>query len=221
MAFSRIIIDYGHGGMIEGEYQTPTGKQYHFTEPEVFSIYEGVTNRGIASKLMTLLVKSGVEVFDCVEDCYVTEPVTAEDLEQRDISLGARVRNANSENKRGETLFISIHSNAIGKNLKGPSLNAKGADVFVYRNSGIAGQISRKLLAEYASTQLRPRRIIENRSFYVLRKTAMPAMLTENGFFVNIDDAKYLLSEEGQWEIARAHFESIKNLLDIDDKPMV
>ena len=49
----------------------------------------------------------------------------------------------------------------------------------------------------------------------------MPAMLTENGFFVNIDDAKYLLSEEGQWEIARAHFESIKNLLDIDDKPMV
>ena len=32
--FDRIIIDYGHGGMIDGEYQTPGGKQYHFTEPE-------------------------------------------------------------------------------------------------------------------------------------------------------------------------------------------
>jgi len=214
MAFSRIIIDYGHGGMIDGEYQTPTGKQYHFTEPEEFSIYEGVTNRGIASKLMSLLVQAGVEVFDCVEDCYVTEAVTAEDLEQSDVSLGARVRNANEENKRGETLFISIHSNAIGMELRGPSLNARGADVFVYRNSGLTGRIAANMLENYEQTALRPRRVVENKKFYVLRKTAMPALLTENGFFVNIEDAKYLLSDDGQWEIAMAHYEAIKDLLD-------
>ena len=39
--FDRVIIDYGHGGMIDEKYQTPGGKQYHFTEPEVLSIFEG------------------------------------------------------------------------------------------------------------------------------------------------------------------------------------
>lgn len=216
--FERIIVDYGHGGMINGEYQTPTGKQYHFTEPEVMSIYEGVFNRGVASKLMSLLCDAGVEVFDPVEDCYVTEHVTADDLEQRDISLGSRVRNANRENKRGKTLFVSIHANAIGNSLTGPSQDVRGASVFVYRNSGVAGQVAGRLLKGYESTSLRPRKIVENRSFYVLKRTAMPALLSENGFFVNIEDAKYLLSEAGQWDIAKAHFESIRPLLDYDDE---
>ena len=215
MNIDRVIIDYGHGGMIDGEYQTPTGKQYHFTEPEEFSFYEGVFNRGVASKLMSLLVESNVEVFDCVEDCYVTEAVTADDLEQRDISLTKRVSNANRENKRGKTLFISIHANAVGNSLRGPSINVDGAFVFVYRDSGITGDIASRLLEEYKSTGLRSRSTKENKSFYVLRKTAMPAVLSENGFFVNIKDAKYISSEEGQWDLAKAHFESIKHLLDI------
>ena len=212
--FDRVIIDYGHGGMIDEVYQTPSGKQYHFTEPEELSIYEGVFNRGVASKLMTMLVEAGVEVFDCVEDCYVNGPVTAEELEQRDISLGARVRNANDENKRGKTLFVSIHANAIGNGLRGPSNDVRGAFVYVYRNSGPAGDFASELLKRYSNTGLRPRRIVENKSFYVLRKTSMPAILSENGFFTNIDDAKYLLTEEAQWQIATAHFEAMQNMLD-------
>ena len=63
--FDRVVIDYGHGGMIDEKYQTPGGKQYHFTDPETLSIYEGVFNRGVASKLMTILSGFGIEVFDC------------------------------------------------------------------------------------------------------------------------------------------------------------
>tara|TARA_R100001509_G_scaffold118277_1_gene72723 strand:+ start:1436 stop:2101 length:666 start_codon:yes stop_codon:yes gene_type:complete len=215
--FDRVIIDYGHGGMIDGVDQTPGGKQYHFTEPEVFSIYEGVFNRGVASKLMAILSGFGLEVFDCVEDCYVTETVMPEELEQRNIPLATRVRNANRENKRGKTLFISIHANAIGNVIRGPSRSANGASVFVYRNAGTIGEIAQKLLNCYSETSLKPRRVIENKSFYVLRRTVMPAMLTENGFFTNIDDAKYLLSEEAQWEIADAHFKAIRDFLDIEE----
>ena len=69
-------------------------------------------------------------------------------------------------------------------------------------------------MKRYSNTGLRPRRIIENKSFYVLRKTSMPAILSENGFFTNIDDAKYLLTEEAQWQIATAHFEAMQNMLD-------
>ncbi len=214
--FDRVIVDYGHGGMIDEKYQTPGGKQYHFTEPETYSIYEGVFNRGVASKLMTILSGFGIEVYDCVEDCYVTEAVTPEELEQRDISLAARVRNANRENKRGKTLFISIHANAIGNDIRGPSQPARGAFVFVYRKSGVVSEIAQKLITSYSSTDLKPRETLESKSFYVLRKTAMPAFLSENGFFTNINDAKYLSSEEGQWEIADAHFDAIKDFLDID-----
>ena len=215
--FDRVIIDYGDGGMIDEKYQTPGGKQYHFTEPEVLSIFEGVFNRGVASKLMTILSGFGIEVFDCVEDCYVTETVMPEELEQRDVSLTTRVRNANRENKRGKTLFISIHANAIGNSIRGPSQSARGASVFVYRNTGTAGEIAQKLLNRYSETSLKPRRVVVNKSFYVLRKTAMPALLSENGFFTNIDDAKYLLTEEAQWEIADAHFDAIKDFLDIEE----
>ena len=45
----------------------------------------------------------------------------------------------------------------------------------------------------------------------------MPAILSENGFFVNFEEAKYLLSETGQWDIASAHFGAIKNFLDTEE----
>ena len=77
----------------------------------------------------------------------------------------------------------------------------------------MSGDIANNLLAEYGNTELRPRKVVENQSFYVLRKTVMPALLSENGFFVNFDEAKYLMTEEGQRDIARAHFNSIKDLL--------
>ena len=214
-AIDRVIVDYGHGGMIDGEYQTPGAKQYNFTEPEEFTIYEGVFNRGTASKFMSLLVRAGVETYDCVSGKYVVDSIDTLSLEQADISLSQRVANANRENKSGSTIFVSIHANAIGMDIKGPSLNVRGASVFVYKASGLSGDIARNLIAEYGNTQLRPRNVVENQSFYVLRKTAMPALLSENGFFVNIDEAKYLMSEAGQWDIARAHYDSIKDLLGI------
>ena len=211
----RVIVDYGHGGMIDGEYQTPGSKQYHFTEPEEFSIYEGVFNRGTASKFMSLLVRAGVETYDCVSGRYVVDSIDTVSLEQADVSLSQRVANANRENKSGSTIFVSIHANAIGMDIRGPSIDVRGASVFVYRASGLSGDIANTLLAEYGNTELRPRKVVENQSFYVLRKTAMPALLSENGFFVNLDEAKYLMTEEGQWDIARAHFNSIRDLLDI------
>jgi N-acetylmuramoyl-L-alanine amidase len=209
MRIERVILDYGHGGMIDGDYQT-AGKQYHFTSPEEFSFYEGVFNRGVASKLATLLLNAGIEVYDAVEGAFMTEHLPANALEQTDVPLSTRVRNANRANKAGKTLYLSIHSNALGTSSTGPSMNVRGASVFVYRNYGVTGELAATMLSEYTNnTQLRARKIVENKRFYVLRKTSMPAVLTENGFFVNIDDAKYLSSECGQWDIARAHMNMI------------
>ena len=43
-------------------------------------------------------------------------------------------------------------------------------------------------------------------NFYVLRKTNMPAVLSENGFMTNFDDATKLLDPNVRQNIANAHY---------------
>ena len=49
--------------------------------------------------------------------------------------------------------------------------------------------------------------------FWMLTKTKAPAVLGEMLFFVNIDDARYLMSEHGQQVIAQAYFDGIVGYL--------
>ncbi|MHA2085935.1 MAG: hypothetical protein ACXABD_19500, partial [Candidatus Thorarchaeota archaeon] len=66
-----LLIDYGHGGLIDGVYQTPGGKQYTFTDVDPnLVLYEGVSNRKTAAALMRLAREAGVPVFDVVADVW-------------------------------------------------------------------------------------------------------------------------------------------------------
>ena len=50
-------------------------------------------------------------------------------------------------------------------------------------------------------------------NFWVLRKTIMPAILSENFFMTNYSNChKYLLSEEGIYRISKIHFDMIKEI---------
>ena len=49
-------------------------------------------------------------------------------------------------------------------------------------------------------------------NFWVLRKTVMPAILSENFFMTNKKESKLLLSEEGRDRIAKIHFEMIQEV---------
>ena len=50
-------------------------------------------------------------------------------------------------------------------------------------------------------------------NFWVLRKTVMPAILSENFFMTNSENChKYLLTEEGRDRVAKIHFEMIKDI---------
>lgn len=50
-------------------------------------------------------------------------------------------------------------------------------------------------------------------SFYVLRKTKCPAVLTENFFQDNKEDVAYLLSEDGKQAIVSVHVDGIINYI--------
>ena len=101
-------------------------------------------------------------------------------------SLTARVREANSW---GADVFISLHTNA--------SVNesATGSEALVYSySSSVAYGLAEDILDELTlATGLRNRGVIERPGLYVLKRTAMPAVLVEMGFITNPDDAALMV----------------------------
>ena len=96
-------------------------------------------------------------------------------------SLALRVADANMW---GADYFISIHTNAAD------SPQANGSEQLVYRTVGIAYELARRIGESLAETTgLRNRGIIARPGLYVLRRTAMPAVLSEIGFITNPTEA--------------------------------
>ena len=96
-------------------------------------------------------------------------------------SLRARVDDANAW---GADYFISIHTNAS----ENPS--AGGTEAFAYTRPSAAFTLGEDIVEGIASaTGLRDRGMKVRPGLYVLRKTAMPAVLVELGFITNASEA--------------------------------
>ena len=96
-------------------------------------------------------------------------------------SLQARVRDANSW---GADYFISIHTNASSN----PA--ASGTEAFAYAAGTPAFQLGEDIVNGISDvTGLRNRGMKVRPGLYVLRRTAMPAVLAEIGFITNPGDA--------------------------------
>ncbi len=96
-------------------------------------------------------------------------------------SLSARVRDANSW---GADYFISIHTNAVDN----PSAN--GVEAFAYSQPSTAFSLGESIVNSLSEiTGSRNRGMKVRPSLYVLRRTAMPAVLVEIGFITNPREA--------------------------------
>lgn len=102
------------------------------------------------------------------------------------VSLSERVAVANSWDA---DLFVSLHCNAD------PDDDAPGAPEGKGEEIWICGSPKSRALAEALEVHVdrvipghKFRGIKENRGFYVLRKTSMPAVLIELGFIDNVDE---------------------------------
>jgi len=197
-----IILDNGHGGLDKGKYTTAPSKMFKF--PDGFTIYEGHFNREIVKKLAYRLKSLGVPM-----EILVPGP--------EDTSLRDRVQKANQLAAlwKGKAIYISVHGNAGG-----------GTGFEVYTSKG---QTKSDIIADYymeamaeefpdkaARTDLTDGDKDKEASFYVLKNTSCPAILTESFFMDRREDAELMMSYAGQVKIVNAHLKTIEKALEGD-----
>ena len=199
------ILDNGHGGIIDGVYQT-SGKRSPKWEDGT-QLFEGEFNRAVVKRIVKLCEKAGIECINLVDT-------------EKDLSLRWRTDKANDiyrerqQSDGKKCIYVSVHANGFSKE------SAHGWSVYTTvgetKSDKIAQVLHEKAKAEFATHKMR----MDNRdgdadkesNFWVLRKVVMPSILSENFFMTNREESKLLLSEEGRDRIAKIHFQMIEEI---------
>jgi len=183
------LLDNGHG------VDTPGKRSPMLTDGRQFLEYE--FNREIVSKM-----REQLDASDLSSICLVPE--------KKDVPLGIRVQRANSFNKSKPCVLVSVHSNAYGDGLR--FTIPRGIASFYFENS----EMSRRLAEVFQENLIQKSgwrdRGVKPGNFQILRKTSMPAVLTETGFYTNREQVEYLLDPDWREHIASAHVEAITEI---------
>ncbi len=206
------IFDNGHGGIIDGVYQTSGKRSPKWDDGSI--LYEGEFNRAIVNRLMKLCTNAGIECVNLVDT-------------QEDISLSRRTDKANDiyreqKDKDGKScIYVSVHANGFSDE------SANGWSVYTSegetKSDIVASVLAKKAAAEFPDEKMRKDTrdgdADKESNFWVLRKTVMPSILSENFFMTNYSNChNYLLSEEGRDRIAKIHFQMIQ---EVEEKKLV
>lgn len=202
----KILIDNGHGYDTAGK-RSPWSS--HNAKPEI-EFYEYLWNRQIAVPVVEGLRARGY-------DAEILVP------EENDISLKDRVKRINAvcaELGAKNVIMVSIHANAAGDG--GKWMAARGWEAYT-----TPGKTNSDILAEYLYDEAAknfPKMNIrkdttdgdsdKEANFYIIKYANCPAVLTENFFYDNVDDVKYILSEEGRAAVIKTHVDGIINYIE-------
>lgn len=189
------ILDNGHGGMIKGVYQTPGKRSPKW--PDGRQLFEGEFNRDVVNRISEQLTQLGIEHTVLVPS-------------QNDIPLGNRVNLANAiHNKKGNTVLVSVHANAGG---------GSGYEVYTSVGETKADKFATVFFNEMKKlfpnqkfrTDTFDGDVDKEAQFFILKRSWMPAILTENFFMDTLDpDCEILMSNKGRQLIADAHVNAI------------
>lgn len=199
-----ILLDAGHGGIIDGSYVTP-GKRSPLWDDGT-QYFEGHGNREIRGELIKLLNKEGIRFKEISEG-------------RKDTPLANRVSDINAYARKygpGNCLMISIHSDAFHKE------SANGWSCFTTKGETNSDKYAEALYEEIE--KMFPHRKIRSdnsdgdkdkeEQFYIIRKSICPAILSENFFMTNESECKEILMQrQGKKKIALAHFNMIKRFV--------
>ena len=141
------------------------------------------------------------------------------DMGNTDVVLQGRVARANTFGKN--CLYISVHGNAAGNGNKW--MKARGWSIYTSKgytkSDPMAEVFIRKAEEILPEIDCKVRKFSQKKydgdweeNFYVLKNTVMPAVLTENLFYDNLEDCEIMKSEAGIEALARVHVEAIKEV---------
>ena len=188
-----VLLDNGHGGLINGVYQTP-GKRSPVWSNDT-QVFEGEFNRAIVNGVIEQLTSLKIPYVNIAP-------------EYEDTSLAERVKRANRY-AGSDCFLVSVHSNAGG---------GAGCEVFTSKGQTKSDAIATIFVQKYR--QVFPNEVLrtdysdgdpdKESDFYMLTKTKMPAILTENFFMDNERECReFLLSREGRQKIIDYHVQAI------------
>ena len=186
------LLDSGHGGIIDDIYMTQGKRSPRW--PNGSQLFEGEFTRAIVKRILGWSMLFGINCIDIINS-------------EEDVSLSARVRKANEYIFLGSAnvVYVSIHANAGG---------GRGIEVFTSPGQTASDEIATVFLKKLGIVfpDVRKRTDYSDgdpdkeANFYVLTKTKMPAVLTENFFMDNKDECQnILMTESGRDRIALAH----------------
>lgn len=192
----RVVLDNGHGGVINGNYQTP-GKRSPKWKPYGV-LYEGTFNRWIVNGVKKELDYKKIPYFH----------VSPED---KDISLTQRVMRTNLIHAKNKDVYlVSVHANA-GK--------GTGWEVFTSPGETKSDEIATKFIEGFEGYMpIKPRFDMSDgdkdkeAKFKILMKTTCPAILIECGFMDNPKDYQLLWDKDFQNMIINRMVYSIESL---------
>ena len=188
-------LDNGHGKQTAGK-RSPV-----FDDGET-QLFEYEFNRDIVARIIEKLEGIGVKYYNVVPEVDI------------DNFLEGRVNRANSKKSDLVKIFVSIHSNAApaasSKSWAADNISCIETWHYYQSNKGKkVASIFQKHLIEATGFQNRHIKSKPSRQFYVLRKTKMVSVLTENGFYNNKREAAELMKDEIRQKIADAHVAAI------------
>jgi len=189
-----VLLDNGHGGLINAKPQTVSRRSHAL--PNGARLYEGEFNRAIVNGIIQELT-------------FLNIPYVNICPEIRDVTRTTRIRRANSYGRVKNVFLLSVHCNAGG---------GRGFEVFTSRgrtkSDFIANIFAQEFTKEFPDRRLRTDLsdglLGKEANFDVLKKTSMPAVLTENFFFDNREEVEnILMTREGRQKIIDFHMKAI------------
>lgn len=179
-----VALDDGHG-------METAGKRSPFISEIGRAIRENEFNRAVVNLLAEELKRCGFDVL-------LVAPTDA------DTSLETRVARANAA---GADIYISIHYDAFDSKFDG--YDPEGITVFYMVGSANGKRLAQCINEFLKRGTVQKDRGIKTADYYVLRKTNMPAILSENGFMDNKREALLMIDPDFQREAAQEHAQGI------------
>lgn len=189
MGTKIILINPGHGGIIDDVYQTAPKKMYLHQNGDIAC--EGVINRGVADYAMSLINASGIK---CINLC----PTNI------DVPLDVRVKIANfycDEYGKENVIGIDLHSNA-GKGAGFEGWTSPGQTPSDDYMTLFIEMFSKQFPSWKIRTDFCDKDPDKESPFYMLVNTKCSWILPEWGFFDNLQDWNFIKQKFNQLEYA-------------------